>query len=125
MCDILISGKLYDNHRIFHNLHARMPDITYIIRSTSFIVRYVLENKYLSLILGNFPTLKKYYKEGRVELEVFQILINGVIIYAVCHIATILGKCYIATISKNLSDDKVKSLSKMMSKDISIKSKKF
>lgn len=116
MCDILISGKLYDNHRIFHNLHARMPDITYIIRSTSFIVRYVLENKYLSLILGNFPTLKKYYKEGRVELEVFQILINGGIIYAVC---------YIATISKNLSDDKVKSLSKMMSKDISIKSKKF
>ena len=62
----------------------------------------------------------KYYKEGRVELELLEILIAGGLISGICCIANILGKCYIAKISKNLSNDKVKYLSKMMSKDINI-----
>lgn len=53
-------------------------------------------------------------------LEVLQILLRGGLIYGLCHVATVLGKCYIASVSKNLTNSKVESLSKMMSKDINI-----
>lgn len=53
-------------------------------------------------------------------LEGLQILLSGGLIYGVCHIATVLGKCYIAHVSKSLDKSKVESLSKMMSKDINI-----
>lgn len=62
--------------------------------------------------------------EGRVELvEVLQILLSGGLIYGICHIVTVIGKCIVATIvSKNneISDDKAKSMTKMMSKNINI-----
>ena len=53
-------------------------------------------------------------------LEGLQILLSGGLIYGVCHIATVIGKCYIAHVSKNLNNSKVNSLSKMMPKDIII-----
>ncbi|WP_156059458.1 hypothetical protein [Acetivibrio ethanolgignens] len=53
-------------------------------------------------------------------MEVLKILVGGGLIYGLCHIATVLGKCYIAHVSKNLNNSKVESLSKMMSKDINI-----
>lgn len=53
-------------------------------------------------------------------MEVLKTLLTGGLIYGICYITNILGKCYIAKVSKNLSNDKVKSLSKMMSKDINI-----
>ena len=53
-------------------------------------------------------------------MKVLEILIAGGLISGICYIINILGKCYVAKLSKNLSNDKVKSLSKMMSKDINI-----
>ena len=54
-------------------------------------------------------------------LEGLKILLSGgFVIYGICHIATVLGKCYIAHVSKNLDKSKVNSLAKMMSKDIII-----
>ena len=67
----------------------------------------------------NFPSYE-ILQEGRVGLEVLKILVGGGLIYGLCHIATVLGKCYIAHVSKNLNNSKVESLSKMMSKDINI-----
>ena len=52
-------------------------------------------------------------------LEVLKILLgSGFITYGLCHISTVLGKCYIASVSKNLDKNKVESLAKMMSEDI-------
>lgn len=53
-------------------------------------------------------------------LEVLQLLLSGGLIYGICHIVTVIGKCYIAYKSKDLSAPKVQSLSEMMSKDINI-----
>lgn len=56
-------------------------------------------------------------------LEVFQILLSGGLIYGICHIATVIGKCIVANIvshNKDLSDNQTKFLTKMMSKDIKI-----
>ena len=53
-------------------------------------------------------------------IEVLKILISGGLIYGVCHVSTVLGKCYIASVSKDLNNSKVDSLAKMMSKDINI-----
>ena len=45
-----------------------------------------------------------------------------VIIYAICHIASVIGKCYLVhkVTKSNLSDEQVKSIAKMMSKDVNI-----
>nr|DAF25635.1 MAG TPA: hypothetical protein [Caudoviricetes sp.] len=53
-------------------------------------------------------------------MEVLNLLLKGGLIYGVCYIANIIGKCYVATISRSTSDNKAKSFSKMMSKDINI-----
>lgn len=54
-------------------------------------------------------------------LEGLKILLSGgFVIYGICHIATVLGKCYLTKVSKTLDKSKVESLSKMMSKDIII-----
>mgnify|MGYP004531505735 CR=1 FL=1 len=44
------------------------------------------------------------------------------IIYAICHIASVIGKCYLVhkTTKANFSDEQTKVLAKMMSKDINI-----
>ncbi|RHA50385.1 hypothetical protein [Lachnospira eligens] len=42
------------------------------------------------------------------------------ICYVICHIASIVGKCYIAKICKDYSDSKTGSLAEMTSKDINI-----
>lgn len=81
---------------------------------------HVFGNKYYGhLDQYNFLLIKRL-QEGRIELEVLTILLSGGLIYGLCHIVTTLGKCYIVHASKNLNDSKVKSLSKMMSKDINI-----
>ena len=53
-------------------------------------------------------------------MKVLEILITGGLISGICYIVNVLGKCYVAKLSKNLSNDKVGNLSKMMSKDINI-----
>lgn len=44
------------------------------------------------------------------------------IIYAICHIVSVIGKCYLVheATKSNLSDEQTKALAKMMSKDINI-----
>ena len=55
-----------------------------------------------------------------------KILLSGsfgiAIIYAICHITSMVGKCYLVrkVTESNLSDEQVKSIAKMMSKDINI-----
>lgn len=44
----------------------------------------------------------------------------GSLFYAFCYTINIIGKCYVAHKSKNLSNEKVKALAKMMSKNINI-----
>lgn len=60
-------------------------------------------------------------------LEGLELLLKGglfgSVIYGICHIVTVIGKCFVATkVSNNnqLSDNQTKSLTKMMSKDINI-----
>lgn len=56
-------------------------------------------------------------------LEVLQLLLNAGLVYGICHIVTVIGKCIIALVvshNKDLSDNKTKFLTKMMSKDINI-----
>lgn len=60
-------------------------------------------------------------------LEVLDLLLKGgligSVIYGICHIATVIGKCFVATKvsdNKELSDNQTKFLTKMMSKDINI-----
>ena len=54
-------------------------------------------------------------------LEGLKILLSGgFIIYGICHVATVLSKCYLAKISDTLDKSKVEALAKMMSKDINI-----
>lgn len=56
-------------------------------------------------------------------IEVLQILLSGGLIGGVCFISTVIGKCVVAYIiskDKHMSDDKAKSLTQMMSKDINI-----
>ena len=55
---------------------------------------------------------------------VLKLLIGAGIIHALCYIAAVIGKCYVATISKNLDAEKVEPLAKMMSKDININLRK-
>ena len=47
---------------------------------------------------------------------------GATIIYAICHITSVIGKCYLVhkTTKSNLSDEQTKALAKMMSKDINI-----
>lgn len=55
--------------------------------------------------------------------EIINIFFNYYFIFAICYFLTILGKCIIAGIiskNKDMSDEKVKALTKMMSKDINI-----
>ena len=67
----------------------------------------------------NFPSYESL-QEGRVELKVLELLIGSGLIYGLCYITNVLGKCYIAHVSKTLNNSKVEFLSKMMSKDINI-----
>ena len=56
--------------------------------------------------------------------ELIQLFANHYFIFGICYILSILGKCFVAAkISKNkdMSDEKVKSLTKMMITDINIK----
>lgn len=56
-------------------------------------------------------------------VEVLQILLSGGLIYGICYIANIVGKCIIAAIisfNKDISDNKAKSITEMMSQDINI-----
>ena len=63
-------------------------------------------------------------KEGRVELiEFIKLLLSSGLIFGVCYIVTVVAKCIVAHMiihSNSTSDDKVKYLTKMMSKDINI-----
>lgn len=55
--------------------------------------------------------------------EVLQMLLNGGLIFGICYIVAVIGKCIVAgIISKNndMSDDKAKFIAEMMSKDINI-----
>ena len=55
--------------------------------------------------------------------EVLQMLLNGGLVFGICYIVAIIGKCIVAgMISKNkdMSDEKAKSITEMMSKDINI-----
>lgn len=86
-----------------------------------FIVLYGFGNKYL-VHSGqyNFPALMKYYKEGRVELEVFRILIGGGLLaygfHFLCVVTDTIGKCYTANKCKDYTDSQTKSLSQMFTK---------
>lgn len=56
-------------------------------------------------------------------LEGLQILLSGGLIFGICYVVTIIGKCIIAVIiskNKELSNQQVKYLTEMMSKDINI-----
>ena len=56
-------------------------------------------------------------------IEVLQMLLTGGLISGICYLGHLFAKCIVANmISKNndMSDDKAKSLTKMMSKDINI-----
>ncbi|RHS97102.1 hypothetical protein DW904_15620 [Ruminococcus sp. AM42-11] len=65
------------------------------------------------------------YDYERIDLMI-KILLSGsfgiTIIYAICHITSIVGKCYLVrkVTESNLSDEQVESIAKMMSKDINI-----
>ena len=55
--------------------------------------------------------------------EVLQMLLNGGLVFGICYIVAVIGKCIVAgMISKNkdMSDEKAKSITEMMSKDINI-----
>ena len=67
-----------------------------------------------------FPSYEISTRREDRMLEGLQILLSGGLIYGLCHIATVIGKCYIAHVSKNLNNSKVQSLSEMISKDINI-----
>lgn len=50
-------------------------------------------------------------------------LLNGGLIFGLCYISAIIGKCIVANIishSKDMTDDTAKFLTEMMSKDINI-----
>ena len=51
--------------------------------------------------------------------EIISSIVLG-ISYVICHIASIIGKCYIAKICKDYSDSKTGSLAEMTSKNINI-----
>lgn len=56
-------------------------------------------------------------------IEVLQMLLNGGLIFGICYIVAVIGKCIVAgMISKNkdISDEKAKFIAEMMSKDINI-----
>lgn len=56
-------------------------------------------------------------------IEVLKLLFDGGLIFAICYITTVVGKCIVAnmiTRNKNMSDEKAKSITKMMSKDINV-----
>ena len=55
-------------------------------------------------------------------LEVLKLLLSGGLLYTVCYIVKIVGKCYIATICKDkkVQTEKAKAFAEMMSKDINI-----
>lgn len=56
-------------------------------------------------------------------IEVLRLLLNGGLIFGICYIIAVFGKCIVASmISKNkdMSDEKAKSITEMMSKDINI-----
>lgn len=56
-------------------------------------------------------------------LEVLQVLLSGGLIFGICYVSTIIGKCIVAAIishNKNLTNQKAKYLTKMMSNDINI-----
>ena len=65
------------------------------------------------------------YDYERIDLMI-KILLSGsfgiTIIYAICHITSIVVKCYLVrkVTESNLSDEQVESIAKMMSKDINI-----
>lgn len=56
----------------------------------------------------------------------FEIIVTGgfgiTIIFAICHVTSVIGKCYLVykTTRANFSDEQTKTLTKIMSKDISI-----
>ena len=55
--------------------------------------------------------------------EVLQILLSGGFIGGICYIVAVVGKCIVAGIiskNKDMSDEKAKSITEMMSKDINI-----
>lgn len=56
-------------------------------------------------------------------LEGLDILLKGGFVYVICYIINIVGKCIVVAIisrNKDLTDNKAKFLTKMMSKDINI-----
>lgn len=69
--------------------------------------------------------MKKISTEGRVELiEVLKLLLDGGLIFGLCYMVAVIGKCIVASIVSNnngMSDEKAKAITKMMSKDINIK----
>ena len=55
--------------------------------------------------------------------EVLQMLLNGGLIFGICYIVAVIGKCIVAGIiskKNDMSDDKAKFIAEMMSKDINI-----
>lgn len=56
-------------------------------------------------------------------LEGLHILLKGGLVFGICYVSAVVGKCIVAgIISKNndMSDEKAKSLTEMMSNDINI-----
>lgn len=77
-------------------------------------------NKFSPFWAIQFPSFKKYYKEGRVGLEVFKILVSGGLLVYGCHflcvIVDTIGKCYTVNKCKDYTDLQTKSLSQMFTK---------
>ena len=59
----------------------------------------------------------KYYKEGRVELEVFKILVSGGLLVYVCHFLCVvtdtIGKCYTVNKCKDYTDSQTREYPKV------------
>lgn len=55
-------------------------------------------------------------------IKILSTVFFGALFYTICHIASVIGKCYLVhkVSSTNLPDEQVKSIAKMMSKDIII-----
>lgn len=56
-------------------------------------------------------------------IEVLQMLLNGGLIFGICYIVAVIGKCIVAGMipkNKDISDEKAKFIAEMMSKDINI-----